>query len=455
MDSKSRGTSLLSSWLVREGAPGRVRLRTLVLIRWIGILGQAGALFFVHYGLGFSLPLAPALGLVGASVLVNLAAIALWPPAMRLSDLGAVLFLGYDVVQLGLLLALTGGLENPFSLLILVPVTISATMLSLRSTVALCALVGVTISVIAVFHWPLPWEEAGFALPALYKVGLWVALVLGTLFIAAFAWRVAAEGRRMADALSATQLALAQEQRVSAVGALAAAAAHELGTPLATIAVVAKEIARDLPGASPLSEDIALLQSQVGRCRDLLAELSRRGQQDTIAPFERLPITAVVELVAEPHKREVIAVEIEGLPEETAPSSLEPVIRRSPEILHGLGNLIENAVQFANHKVVLVIRWDAAQIRLEILDDGPGFAPGVLHWLGEPYLSKRREDDRMGLGVFIAKTLLQRTGAHIGFANRRTGGARVMLSWHRASLEGGAPESALDLAPQGGGQGMG
>ena len=418
---------------VEQSPPGvrgiQVRLRTLVVIRWIAVAGQLVSILVVHYTLGFALPLAPALGAVGASVALNIAVSLAWPASTRLSGRDAALYLGYDVIQLAVLVALTGGLANPFSLLFLVPVTISATILSLRATAVLCFLVLVSISVVANYHWPLPWVDVPFALPPLYLLAMWLAMALGTVIIAAYTWRIAAEARRMADALAATRTALAQEHRVAALGALAAAAAHELGTPLGTIAVVVREMERALPAGSTLADDVALLTSQTARCREILGRLSRLGDETGEHPFGRLPLSALVEAAADPHRRDGLPIEIE-----TAQTGDEPMVSRRAETLHGLGNLIENAAQFASTRVTVSIDWDGAMARITVADDGPGFPPGILTALGEPYVSTRREQGRMGLGVFIAKTLLEQTGADVAFSNAQAG-ARVRITWPRAALE--------------------
>jgi two-component system sensor histidine kinase RegB len=303
--------------------------------------------------------------------------------------------------------------------------------------------------VLAVSHLPLPWPGGQPEFPDLYVVGLWAALALSTVFIAAYTWSVTEEGRRMSDAFAATQLALAREQRISAVGALAAAAAHELGSPLGTIAVIAKELARDLPADSPFTEDAALLLSESGRCRTILAGLALRPEADGGTPYTRLPITALVEAAGAPHQLPGIKIVYRAMPpaagEETGSAvesaALPPAVARSPEIMHGLGNFIQNAVQFARRRVDVTIRWTDRIIAVEIADDGPGFPTQVLSRLGEPYLSGRNEDaEHMGLGIFIAETLLERTGAALDFANHWNGGAIVSVEWQRQTLE--ATESA-------------
>jgi two-component system sensor histidine kinase RegB len=412
---------------------GRISLRTLVPIRWVAIAGQALTVLIVHYGLGFGLPLLPALTVIASSALLNVLLILLRQMATRLGERDAALCLGYDILQLALLLYLTGGLENPFSILILAPVTVAATILSRRPVMILSILAVAAISVLALWHRPLPWRTEPLVFPAELILGIWVALVLATVFIAGYTWSVAQEARRLRDAVTATQLALAREQRISAVGALAAAAAHELGSPLATIAVVAKELVRDLPGDSPHAEDAALLLSQSERCRRILAELAHQPEQDGGSPYTRLPISALVEAAGAPHQdqgvRLIFATAGQPTPE-------EPLVRRSPEIMHGLNNLIQNAVQFARREVSVTTFWNAAIVTVEIADDGPGYPLHLLGRLGEPYISTRAgAANHMGLGIFIAQSLLERSGAKLVFENLPDGGAHVAISWNRANLE--------------------
>lgn len=426
------------SWGAAQAS--RVRLRTLVLIRWLAIAGQAVTLLAVHFGLGLDLPLNPTLAAVGASAVLNLG-LTLYRPAARLGDRAAAIMLAWDLGQLGVLLYFTGGLTNPFAVLMLAPIAISATVLSRASTIALCALGIAAATALALEFQPLPWPGGGFEVPMLYVAGLWTALVTGMLFIAVYIGSVAAESRRMSDALAASQAALAREQRLSAVGAMAAAAAHELGTPLGTIAVIAREIARDLPKNSALAEDATLLLAETARCRDILARLAARPEADDGLTFA-LPLSAIIESAAAAHRREPIRMAFAA--EAVEPGAAEPQVARRPEILHGFGALIENAVQFARRVVEIRTTWDGRQVQVTVADDGPGFALAVLDRLGEPYLSTRSADgDHMGLGVFIASTLLERTGASVDFSNRPEGGALVRITWPRASLERGV---GADLA---------
>ncbi|HEX6103914.1 MAG TPA: ActS/PrrB/RegB family redox-sensitive histidine kinase, partial [Alphaproteobacteria bacterium] len=383
-----------------------MRLRTLVAIRWAAIAGQAAALLAVHYGLLFPLPIVPAFLCVRAAAAFNL-----WVQRGRgrmwLGDRDAALTLAYDLVQLGALIYLTGGLQNPFSVLILAPVTVSATLLSRRSTLWLTGLAVVIISLLAVVHEPLPWPDRNFRLEPIYVFAAWVALVLAAVFIAAYVWSVAEEARRMSDALAATQMALDREHRLAALGALAAAAAHELGTPLGTIAVAAKELTREAPKGSALAEDAALILSQSERCRDILARLARRPEMEHPGhPLMHRPLSLIVAAAAEPHRIAAPAISFE-LRSSGEPAD-EPRLEDRPALLHGLGNLIQNALQFAARQVLVELSWDAREVAIAIRDDGPGFAPEVLVKLGEPYVTSRPSGETMrsghvgmGLGFFI------------------------------------------------------
>jgi len=337
------------------------------------------------------------------------------------------------VLQLSALLYLTGGLQNPFAILILAPVTVAATILSRRSVLGLSMLAVCMISILAVAHEELPWSGQPPVFPFPYVLGVWAALVVSTLFITGYVWNIAGGARRMGEAFNETQLALAREQKVSAVGALAAAAAHELGSPLATIAVIAKELVRELPPDSPHYEDAKLLLSQSERCRTILAELAHRQETDGGSPYAKLPISALVEAAGAPHRREGVRVIYVTA---QATEGDEPMVARSPEILHGLGNLIQNAVQFADAEVTVTVSWDASTIGVDIADDGTGFPPEVLARLGEPYISGRSDrTGHMGLGIFIAQTLLERSGARLSFSNLPEGGAHVAIQWRRGNLE--------------------
>jgi len=425
-----------SGWLARllvGGGERRARLRTLTLIRWVAIVGQAFTILLVDLSFEFDLPLVSLLLAVALSGLINLYLELGFSASTRLTERAAALLLGYDLLQLTYLLALTGGLQNPFSVLLIIPITLSATILSLRTTVLLCIMVTTCATLIGVLPTRLPWDDGGLVLPTLYIIAVWVALVLSSSLIAAYAWRVADEARRLSAALSATQMALAREQQMSALGGLAAAAAHELGSPLATIAVTAKELANNTPPESPMAEDIAELVSQTARCRHILASLSKDKSADDHSAFTNMPLGSLLATLADSYRRPgiTVTVEVDDLAHGALP---EPSWTPTPELRHALGNLVDNAIQFAERSVVISVVLRVAAIDIVIEDDGPGFSPEVLDLVGEPYISTRHAIGGLGLGVFIAQTLLARTGATLQFGNQSTG-AQVIITWANLAME--------------------
>ena len=416
-----------------------LRLATLVGLRWLAIIGQTAGVLFVDWGLGYPLPLVECLSVIALSVVVNLALILRFGANDRPSATIATLQLGYDILQLGALLSLTGGLENPFSLLLLAPVSVSATTLPQRSTLILAGLAIAVASAISVIHMALPWDpERRITFDRVYIVGVWVSIVCGVVFVAAYTNRVAHEARQLADALTATELALSRHEQLSALDGLAAAAAHELGTPLSTIALAAKEMKADIP-PGPLADDVDLIIAQSARCRAILAKLRSLRSGESGDPFAALPVGELLEEVAKP---------LEGLGKsifiEVSDAPGEPVFTRSAGLLYGLGNLIENATHFAKSRVDVDASWDRSAITVVIADDGPGFAEDLLARLGEPYLTTRARNTApegdapggLGLGIFIAKTLLERSGGRLAFANGKDGGAQVTITWPRTAVEG-------------------
>ena len=414
-------------------ATSRVRVRTLVLLRWLAVFGQTVAVLFVSLVLGVDFPVGLAFIAIGVSAGLNLFLLATRPIQGLAREGEAALQLAYDVVQLAVLLALTGGLQNPFVFLFVAPVAVSATILRPVVTAMLAALTFVCVGVISVWRFPLPWPEGStFVIPPLYEMGVAAAVLIGLGFTSVYAWRVAAEEERLNIALNAVQAVLAREQTLSALGGLAAAAAHELGTPLATIHLVAKEMARGLPANDPHAEDLNLLVTQSERCRAILGQLSaRREEADLMAA--RAPMASLLEEIVTPHQGlgAEIVVSAQG------DGALE--VRRMPEIIHALGAIVENAVGFAQTRVDIDARWSGDEVEIAICDDGPGFAPGVLNRLGEPYLTERDAGPAggLGLGFFIAKTLLERTGAKIDVKNQPSPrqGAIVRARWPRLAIE--------------------
>ena len=422
----------IASLLVGSGER-RARLRTLTLIRWVAIVGQAFTILLVDLSFEFDLPLLPLLLAVALSALINLYLELGFSASTRLTERTAALLLGYDLLQLTFLLALTGGLQNPFAVLLIIPITLSATILSLRTTVLLCVMVTACVTLLGFVPTSLPWKDGGLMLPKLYVLAVWVALVLSSGLIAAYAWRVADEARRLADALSATQMALAREQQMSALGGLAAAAAHELGSPLATIAVTAKELANNTTADSPFAEDVAELVSQSQRCREILASLSKDRNTDDHSAFTRMPLGSFLSTIADTYRRPGVTVTVE-VEDDAQGDRREPFWSPTPELRHAFGNLIDNAIQFAERSVAIRVVLLPHRLDIVIADDGPGFSPEVLDLVGEPYISTRHAIGGLGLGVFIAQTLLARNGATLQFGNNASG-AEVTISWTSLARE--------------------
>lgn len=440
-----------------------VRLRTLVVLRWIAIAGQLAAIAVGQFVFQLDLELGLSLLAVGVSVIANLVMGFVYPANKRLSEPEVVLMLLFDIAQLTFLLFLTGGLHNPFALLILAPVTISATALRLQSTLMLGSVAIALITLVGWVHLPLRTDQGlVMRMPQLFLFGMWVAITTGIVFMAIYARRVTSEIHSMSEALLATQMALAREQKLTDLGGVVAAAAHELGTPLATIKLVSAELREELADHPELREDAELIHSQADRCRDILRSMGRAGKDDLF--MRHAPLGEVIREAAEPHSKRGRTVEVSLAPGDGGDAA-QPRIARRPEVIHGLRNLIQNAVDFAETTVWIDANWTDRAIRLRIIDDGRGFPPHLLGRIGEPFVRNRRSDeDRetrpayegMGLGLFIAKTLLERSGAELSFANGRDplapragpgtrSGAIVELAWRRDLLspDPGADSGAL------------
>ena len=433
--------------IFRTNAQG-LRLRTLVWLRWLAIGGQAAAVTLVHFGFGFRMPIRAAFVVILMSAVLNVALALRFPMSHRISDGVAAALLAADITQLSALLYLTGGLENPFAILYVAPVLISAMTLAPQRTLALGLLAGFAVTALALFHQPLPWYEGSDrVLPHLYRLGIWTAITISLAFTGVYAWRIAKEGRDLAQALAATELVLAREQHLSQLDGLAAAAAHELGTPLATITLVAQELNRIGPKEGPMAEDIKLLREEVQRCRGILAKLTTLSQSGA-GPWGVMSLHHLLEEVISPQR--AFDVRIETKLEGQGP---EPSTRRNPGILYGLGNLLDNALAFASKTVVVEARWDAATVTVRIRDDGPGFPPDILGRVGEPYVTTRGADHEdldtgsgLGLGLFIAKALLERSGASLVAANAAGSGAIVSITWPRGQFEAPAGDVSLETA---------
>ena len=445
-----------ASWLSPAGAAptglvgSAVRLRVQIFLRWLAVIGQLGAVLVVGFGLEFQLPIIELLFTISASVMLNAWLVLRYPVSHMLTGREAAWYLAYDLTQLGILLYLTGGLMNPFALLFLAPVTISASVMQARTTALLVALASGWVTILLFFHQPLPWSGPAPVLPSIYMMGIWAALLIAFVFIPSYVWRVSREGRRMSAALAASQRIIEREQRLSALDGLAAAAAHKLGTPLGTIALVSRELLSNPALDKTMHDDVILMVEQTDRCRDILASLTAEDTKDPV--ISRLPLGALLEeavLEIGPSDKK-LHVSCQRRAHADGPV---PEILRQPELIYGIGNLIANAADFAVKNVWVNGRYSPEEVVIEIADDGPGFQPDILARLGEPYNTTRARsggegDDEgqtgMGLGYFIARTLLWRSGGRIEarnlapdetIGNDTPGGAYVAVHWPRARFD--------------------
>jgi len=441
-----------------------VRLRTLINLRWLTIAGQSGAVLFATGQLGLSFNIGLCVLAIGAAVAFNIVSWIIYPENKRLSERETTLALLFDLIQLGFLLFVTGGLNNPFAVLVLVPATIAAAALRLSSTIFLGAATILLISVLTKFHLLLMGMDGRVVqMPVLLTFGFWISLIIGVIFMASYTRRIALETHSMTEALVATQMALDREQKLTDLGGVVAAAAHELGTPLATIKLASSELLDELEPSSDLFEDVMLIRDQANRCRDILHDMGRTGKDDML--MRHAPVSAIVHEAAEPHENRGKTI-VFWTKARDGTVSRQPEIRRQPEIIHGIRNLVQNAVDFAQETVWVDVEWSERIVRVIVADDGHGYPGDLIGRLGEPFMRRRPSRrsktrrpgyDGMGLGLFIAKTLLERSGAEVAFTNGADPflnrdeipdrcGAIVTVTWLRVEIE---REKQAGLAPLG------
>lgn len=446
-----------------HGRGSWIRLRTLILLRWVAIAGQVCAIAVAQWMYHLQLELGLCFLVIGVSVVGNLVSMFAFPENKRLSEFENFLMVMFDLLQLGFLLFLTGGLHNPFALLLLGPVIISANVMGLRSTLIIGGTAIVLVTLLGEFHLPLRTEQ-GFVLriPDVFLFGNWSAMVIAIVFMGAYSLRISSEIQSMSDAVAATNMALSREQKLTDLGGVVAAAAHELGTPLATIKLTSAELMEELDDRPELRDDAALIRQQADRCRDILRDMGRAGKDDL--HLRQAPISSVIQEAAEPHMHRGKTLHFSEGPGEGG-SLQQPSILRKPEMIHGLRNLIQNAVDFADANVWVEVLWTDSRISVRIIDDGRGFPPHFIGRIGDPFVRQRRSDsDRkarpgyegMGLGLFIAKTLLERSGAELSFANGTDSrqrkriqpdqvGALVEVIWPRGKIDAHLNPGAVPL----------
>ena len=408
--------------------------RTLVILRWIAIIGQYLTISIVYFILKFELPFLYCSIIIFIGILTNFY-LQFKFDKNQLNNFTSTFFLFYDLIQLSILLYLTGGVTNPFTILLIVPAIVSSTFLTLRSTINLSVITIIILIVLTINHLPLPHSgELHFHVPDTYLYAVPIAIMIGLIFLTYFGVRFGIESRKRTEALNKLELILAKEHELETIGLQAAAAAHSLGTPLSTITVIARELEKEIGNNPKYSKDIDLLLSQTKRCSDILKNLSK----DQLEEDSFLSDIKIEELLSEIVKSytEISEKKLSLLVEK---NKLNPQIERTLEITYGLRNFIGNAVKYSNSFVDITLESNNKITEVKVCDDGPGFSEDILNVLGEPYIRSKNKiissKSGLGLGTFIGKTLLERMKANVNFDKcPKTNGAMVTIKWQTNDL---------------------
>ena len=414
------------STLFRLGENLNLDKKTLVFLRWIALTGQFSAITIVYFYLKLEFLFEFTYLIILIGVITNLY-LQFKIRSILIKDLNASIFLIYDLFQLAALLYLTGGISNPFSILIIIPAIVSSTFLSMGTTIILGILTVILLFSLSFFHYPLPGiHEYSETFPKLYLTGYILAIIVGLVFLCYFGIRFSGESKRRTDAINKVQQVLAKEYELESLGGQAAAAAHSLGTPLATINVVASELKKELASNKELSKDIDLLISQTKRCGEILKQISKKQIKDDEF-FKKTKLEDLLEEIIESFKE----TSSKQIYLDSSNDKNKILISRSPEIIYGLRNFIGNAVKFSKTQVKIELISDKTIIEIIIQDDGPGFPDDIIEMLGEPYIKSKSslvdQNAGTGLGTFLGKTLLERSGAKLSFSNINNKGASVKI----------------------------
>jgi len=402
---------------------------TLTILRYIAIFGQFIAINIVYFYLNLPFPLNISYAIIILGLITNLY-LQFGIKINQLKDLYSLIFLIYDLIQLSVLLYLTGGIFNPFCFLLIIPAIVSSTFLSMGSTIILGCLTSLLLLTISFYHLPLPGEDMNLLhFPNFYKIGIVISIFIGLIFLSYFGIRFAGETKKRSEALNKLQEVISKEYELESLGGQAAAAAHSLGTPLATISVVAKEIKKEIGNENEISKDIDLLISQTKRCSEILKQISKKQIEEDVF-LSSIKLEDLLEEIVTSFK-ETSSKKIDLIIDQ---DTNKIAIQRMPEIIYGLRNFIGNAVKFSRSKVKINLQSDQKLIEVKINDDGPGIPEDIINKIGEPYIKSRSKElssnSGLGLGTFLGKTLLERQNAKLSFRrNSDLGGALVIISW--------------------------
>jgi len=408
--------------------------KVLVNLRWIALVGQFLTISIVYFYFKFELPFFYCSIVILFGVLTNFY-LQFKFKKNQLNNFASTFFLFYDLIQLSFLLYLTGGITNPFAILLIVPAIVSSTFLTLRSTVNLSIITIIILVVLTIYNLPLPhYGELHFHVPDTYLYSLPLATIITLIFLTYFGIRFGMESKKRTEALNKLELILAKEHELESIGLQAAAAAHSLGTPLSTITVIARELEKEIGNNPKYSKDIDLLLSQTKRCSEILRNLSK----DQLKEDSFLSNVKIEELLSE-IVRSFTEISEKKLSLLSENNKINPQIERTLEITYGLRNFIGNAVKYSNSSVDITLESNNSITEVKICDDGPGFSDDILNVLGEPYIRSKNKiissKSGLGLGTFIGKTLLERMKASIKFARcPQKNGAMVVVKWQTKDL---------------------
>ncbi len=414
-----------------------LKLRTLIFFNWIAIIGQSLAVFISYSIIEIEFNLFTTISLILLLLLLNIFLNLKYPITKTLNFNETTFYLLFDLFQLISLLYLTGGLTNPFCILILVPIVISSTYLDLTRTILICTASIISLSVLLFFYIPISSNLINFNSDSFSRVeisSIWVALIITLIFISAYCFRTASESRKAGEALRETQMALSNEEKVSALMSLTAAAVHELGTPLSTISVVSKELVGNIKKSDVNYDDLQLIQTQVKRCADILKRLRTSNfVTDSDEFLNEFTFTSLINEVLEDYSNEKIEVSINA---DDIFSEKNITFSRVPEVIQSLSNIVDNAFKYAKNKIIINLKYTEKYIIVEIIDDGEGFSPEIFAFLGEPYVRRSidKEDKGLGLGLFISKNLLSKFYGDIKFLNYKPNGACVRIFLNKKEL---------------------
>ena len=408
--------------------------QTLVILRWIANIGQSVAVFFVYFFLNFEFPAFFAFLIIFLGIISNIF-LHFFIKKNQLKDFNAAVFLFYDLLQLSILLYLTGGISNPFTILLIIPTIVSSTFLSMGTTIILGFFTLIFLFLLTLFHFPLPGiHEYNFTFPKYYLIGIFLSIIIGLIFLSYFGIRFAGETKKRSEAFTKLQQIISKEYELESLGGQAAAAAHSLGTPLATITVVAKELRKEVGEESKLTKDLDLLLSQTKRCGEILKQISQKKIID-----DKFTGSITLDSLLNEIKDNFLQTSSKEIELDCSKDQNRIKIKRVPELIFGLRNFIGNAVKFSNEKVSILLISNQENISISIIDDGPGFPNDIIDNLGQPYLKskdkKTKKNEGTGLGTFLGKTLLERFGAKLNFRNSKTfSGARVEIQFKISDL---------------------